>query len=119
MAHQGARNTMINDRNWPYSVLKLALKIAMAASTMQITMSMSVACQRLREKPIVCKDRPEEYRFSTFEDKRVSDLMPKGRGLPLNYTETRHTFASVPLWLHRSRHQGEPTTAPCSSNLVG
>jgi predicted DNA-binding transcriptional regulator YafY len=49
----------------------------------------------------------------------VSDPMPKGGGLPLNSTATRHTFASAPLWLHRSRHQGQPTTAPCSSNLVG
>src|SRR6266496_1535298 len=119
MAHQGARKRIINDRNWLYSVLKLALKLAMAASTVQITMSMSVACQRFTYRPIVCKFRPEEYRFTTFEDKRVSDLMPKGRGLPLNSTATRHTFASVPLWLHRSRHQGQPTTAPCSSNLVG
>src|SRR5712692_991626 len=50
---------------------------------------------------------------------QVSDPMPKGRSLPLNSTATRHTCASVPLWLYRSRHQGQPTTAPYSSNLVG
>src|SRR5215831_16824735 len=74
MAHQGARNTIINDRNWPYNALKLALKIAMAATTAQITMSMSVACQRFTERPIVCKFRPEEYRFTTFEDKRLKKI---------------------------------------------
>lgn len=74
MAHQGARNRIINDRNWLYSALKLALKIAMAASIVQITISMSVACQRLRERPIVCTFRPEEYRFTTFEDKRLKKI---------------------------------------------
>jgi hypothetical protein len=49
----------------------------------------------------------------------VSDPIPKGRGLCLSSTATRHTELSVPLWLRRLTHQGVLTRRPSWSSLAG
>ena len=50
---------------------------------------------------------------------RVSDPIPKGRGLGLDSTATLSTFSGAQLWLHRPIHRGLPTKAPSPSSLAG
>ena len=51
--------------------------------------------------------------------RKVNDPRLKHGGLCLSSTATRNIFADVPLWLHRLTHQGQLTTAPCSSSPAG
>src|SRR6266851_3739048 len=49
----------------------------------------------------------------------VNDPRLKHGGLCLSSTAIRHTGKDVPLWSHRSTHQGVSTRRPCSSSLAG
>lgn len=49
----------------------------------------------------------------------VSHPPAKAGGLCLNSTATLSIFADVQLWLHRSTHRGQLTSAPYSSSLAG
>ena len=51
--------------------------------------------------------------------KGVNHPTAKAGGLCLCSTATLHTVAGSQLWLHRTTHQGQSTSAPYSSSLAG